>query len=163
MNPSMSIQRRDAKEIDLTNPHVAVIDQGGLLDSELTCFDDHVPNPRELCSLSLILDALGSLEHARHTWPWLAATEIMDLRGLGAVNRAFSIPRGQLDSGGTWLAVASPLDKYLINVFGRRTVIRAGQDVHSLMRDMGAEMVSELVNSAQHFALLDHHSETWGE
>ena len=159
-NPKMGIHRRDLRAVELDNPHIAKIGIGGVHDPEISCFDDHAIPARERCSLSLMLQALGILEHANQTWPWLAATEILDTRGLGAVNRAYNIPKGQLDGGGTWLAVASPLDKYVLDVWGRYSQIKAGHEIHTLMRDIGYELVSELSQSARHFEMLDRHTVT---
>lgn len=158
--PSASLIRHTVSSAELDNPAVAVIDTGRIHDPDISCFDHHQADKGDQpkCSLTLVLDALGELDHARRVWPWLLPTEVLDSGGVTAVSRMMAAPRYLLDLNGTWLAAASPLEKYLLQAFSTLTTLRRNHFMHELMSKCGQAMVCELRESHQRFALLDQRS-----
>lgn len=163
MLPGASVVRRKVTPAEIDNPTIAVVDTGGIHDPEKACFDHHqfrsqeeIEEPR--CALTLVLEALGLLTHARKVWPWLLPTEILDCYGVTAVARMMGIPRHEHDATGQWFAAASPLEKYALQVFSGVNQIRRGHFLHELMSRCGSAMVQELREAEQRFRLLDQHA-----
>jgi hypothetical protein len=160
MAPGASVVRRKVTQADIDNPTIVVVDTGGIHDPEKACFDHHQFGLQEepRCALTLVLDALELLPHARKVWPWLLPTEILDCYGVTAVARMMGIPRHEHDATGQWFAAASPLEKYMLQVFGDVVQIRRGHFLHELMVRCGQAMVQELREAEHRFRLLDQHA-----
>ncbi len=154
--PGASVVRHRVTASELENPCVAVVDTGRIHDPDLSCFDHHQgTHTQPTCALTLILDALGELDHARRVWPWLLPTEILDSGGIAAVMRMTGVPRHSLDAQGVWIAAASPIEKYMLQSFSSVVNIRKGGAMHEIMARSGQAMIRELHDSRARFALLD--------
>src|SRR3990172_8867726 len=76
LNRWLPVERRDATQVDLQDPAVIVLDQGGRHDPALSDFDHHQLGRDEpaACTLTLLLGHLGLLATAHELWPWLSWT-----------------------------------------------------------------------------------------
>jgi len=107
------IERRDPTPEDLADPKTVVLDIGHRHEPELNNFDHH-QFPRDYspqCALTLVLQHLGLLQHAREAWAWLELTELQDCRGPGAVATQLGLTADKLD------ALRSPIEGTMLWLF----------------------------------------------
>ncbi len=151
------IERRNPFREDLADPGVAVIDVGGRHDPERNNFDHH-QFPRDhqpVCSLSLVLQALGKYERARQFCAWLEPAEWLDCRGPKATAEFLGVPReaiGQLNS---------PIDVTLLRRFADQTRILPDEPLHAILKMVGEDLLFYIDGLEQKMKFLKGRSRLW--
>ncbi|MDQ3032035.1 MAG: MYG1 family protein [Myxococcota bacterium] len=151
------VVRRDPKEEDLADPHVAVVDIGGDHDPAKMNFDHH-HFPREhppTCALSLVLDHYGLYEDARRFCEWLEPAEWFDSRGPNKTAEMLGVPRraiGQLHS---------PIDVTLLRRFAASSELAPGEPLYEVMRFIGEDLLEYLRTVRERIAWVEQRGERW--
>lgn len=151
------VERRDPADTDLENPETAVIDVGGRNEASLNNFDhhqfsaDHAP----ICSLSLVLMALGKYERAKQFCAWLEPAEWLDSRGAKDTAEYLGVAReviGQL---------LSPIDVTLLRRFASKTRIEVDDPLHAVMRMVGEDLLAYIGGLEKKMEFLKDHARLW--
>lgn len=96
INPEATLERRVPTKLELDNPEIWVIDQGGVYDIEKGCFDHHHLT-EQVCSVDLVLIAATMQTVATDTYPWLTTMSLQDCKGLKALADELKVPIGTIN------------------------------------------------------------------
>jgi len=153
----VSIFRRDPTEEELADLEIAVVDIGHQHDPELNNYDHHqfARDSDPSCALSLVLQKFGIYEDTKEFCSWLETTEWFDCRG----------PHDTAD----WLGVDreamaklnSPLDVTMFQAFAKKNEHQPGEPVWEVMKMMGTDLVSYVVNLRSRMNQVAEHEEIW--
>ena len=153
----VSIFRRDPTEEELADLKIAVVDIGHQHDPELNNYDHHqfARDSDPSCALSLVLQKFGIYEDTKEFCSWLETTEWFDCRG----------PHDTAD----WLGVDreamaklnSPLDVTMFQAFAKKNEHQPGEPVWEVMKMMGTDLVSYVVNLRSRMNQVAEHEEIW--
>jgi len=153
----VSIFRRDPTEEELVDPEIAVVDIGHQYDPEFNNYDHHqfARDSDPSCALSLVLQKFGIYEDTKEFCSWLETTEWFDCRG----------PHDTAD----WLGVDreamaklnSPLDVTMFQAFAKKNEHQPGEPVWEVMKMMGTDLVSYVVNLRSRMNQVAEHEEIW--
>lgn len=148
--PQASVYRRDATPGDQADPTTAVVDVSLVADPDRMNFDHH-QYPRDyrpVCALTLVLDRLGLLAAARAALPWLDYTETLDSKGPVAAAGLLGMPVDRLH------LTQSPVEGYVLRLFGRQTAVHPNTPLHDLMKSIGRDVVDFVTRFAARQELL---------
>lgn len=152
--PRIPVERRNYRARDISDPTVILVDTGRIHDPTAMNFDHH-QDETSICALSLVLDHYGVYNLAKAAWPWLHFTESLDTAGLAHTAHAFGI-----GSSRQLLPLLSPVEKKILEAFGRQSIVAPGDLLHSLLVEIGKGMWEELEVFSSRCELLASHSHT---
>ena len=138
----VSIYRRDPLEQELDDPEIAVVDIGHRHEPALANFDHHqFPRDREpTCALSLVLQKLEIYQDAKEFCAWLETTEWFDCRGPNDTADWLGVEREAMAK------LNSPLDVTIFQAFARQSSHHPGEPIWEVMKMIGTDLVSYVVN-----------------
>ena len=146
--PSAIVHRRDPTLEEMTDVNTAVIDVGGGADG-VHCFDHHqLTKESTICSVTLVLGYLKLLELGRKVWKWLGATERLDTQGPFKSASHYGI-KPEL-----FLELMSPVEGWILRMFGDTTLIVPGDDFHRLLASFGKSLIKQLADMRVRLDLL---------
>lgn len=154
---SVPIVRREPTDADLADPAVCVVDVGFLHDPAKNNYDHH-QFPRDhppICSLSLVLKALGLYEEAREFCPWLEPAEWFDSRGPFTTAAWLGVDRDLLPKLG------SPVVATLLRRFASSARLEPKEPLWEIMRMIGTDIVDTVKTLRTRLAYLEQHAEFW--
>ena len=156
-NHPVSIFRRDPTEQELEDPEVAVVDIGHQHDPELNNFDHHqLPRDHEpTCALSLVLQKFEIYEDTKEFCSWLETTEWFDCRGPHDTAEWLGVDREAMAK------LNSPLDVTMFQAFAKQKEHHSGEPVWEVMKMMGTDLVSYVVNLRSRMNQVAEHEEIW--
>ena len=156
-NHPVSIFRRDPTEQELEDPEVAVVDIGHQHDPELNNFDHHqLPRDHEpTCALSLVLQKLEIYEDTKEFCSWLETTEWFDCRGPHDTAEWLGVDREAMAK------LNSPLDVTMFQAFAKKKEHHPGEPVWEVMKMMGTDLVSYVVNLRSRMNQVAECEEIW--
>ena len=140
-NKAARIERRDCTAVDLENPEVFVLDQGGRHEPDKLNFDHHQleRDAAPTCSITFILPYLGiDVEEARQIWPWLEFSELLDSKG----PKATAVALGS--NPDTFMSGISPIEESILRWFAEEEVILPSSRVWAIMKRIGVELLDYL-------------------
>ena len=153
----VSIFRRDPTEEELVDPEVAVVDIGHQHDPDLNNYDHHqfARDSDPSCALSLVLQKLGIYEDAKEFCSWLETTEWFDCRGPHETAEWLGVDREAMAK------LNSPLDVTMFQAFAKQNEHQPGEPVWEVMKMMGTDLVSYVVNLRSRINQVAEHEEIW--
>ena len=153
----VSIFRRDPTEEELVDPEVAVVDIGHQHDPDLNNYDHHqfARDSDPSCALSLVLQKLGIYEDTKEFCSWLETTEWFDCRGPHETAEWLGVDREAMAK------LNSPLDVMMFQAFAKQNEHQPGEPVWEVMKMMGTDLVSYVVNLRSRFNQVAEHEEIW--
>ena len=156
-NHPVSIFRRDPTEQELEDPEVAVVDIGHQHDPELNNFDHHqLPRDHEpTCALSLVLQKFEIYEDTKEFCSWLETTEWFDCRGPHDTAEWLGVDREAMAK------LNSPLDVTMFQAFAKQKEHHSGEPVWEVMKMMGTDLVSYVVNLRSRMNQVAEHEGIW--
>ncbi len=151
------IERRDPTEAELADARIAVLDIGHRHEPELLNFDHHqFPRDAEVsCALSLVLQHIGLLEHARQFCDWLEATEHFDCRGPKETAEWIGVTPEQMRK------LDSPVDPTILRLFAKQSTHLPGEPLWEVMRAMGSEWLGYIQGLTAQIQFLQENGELW--
>ena len=156
-NHPVSIFRRDPTEQELEDPEVAVVDIGHQHDPKLNNFDHHqLPRDHEpTCALSLVLQKFEIYEDTKEFCSWLETTEWFDCRGPHDTAEWLGVDREAMAK------LNSPLDVTMFQAFAKKKEHHPGEPVWEVMKMMGTDLVSYVVNLRSRMNQVAECEEIW--
>jgi hypothetical protein len=151
------IERRDPTPQELDDPHVAIVDIGGVHDPALSNFDHH-HFPREhapTCALSLVLDHLGLYEDALQFCDWLETAEWFDSRGPKKTADWLGVPRRAVSQ------LNSPIDITLLRRFSKTTELAPKDPLYTFMSMVGEDLLEHLRVARERLDFVTERVERW--
>ena len=151
------VERRDPRQEELADPHVAVVDVGGEHDPARMNFDHHhFPRDQEpTSSISLVLDHYGLYKDALLFCPWLQPAEWFDSRGPNRTAEWLGVPREVVAK------LNSPIDVTLLRRFATASSLSAGNPLYEVMRFIGEDLVAYLQNIRSQINFTAQHAVRW--
>ena len=151
------IFRRDPTAEELTDPEIAVVDIGHQHDPKLNNFDHHqfARDSDPSCALSLVLQKFGIYEDAKEFCSWLETTEWFDCRGPNDTAEWLGVDREAMAK------LNSPLDVTMFQAFAKQNEHQPGEPVWEVMKMMGTDLVSYVVNLRSRMNQVAEHEEIW--
>ena len=127
--------RREPSGEDLEDFNTFVVDTGMEYDPKRHNFDHH--QDRTLpCAFHLIMKYLGNHEDAKSVFGWYPLMSMMDVRGPHNTAEHLGVAASVL------LAASSPIDGFILSRFSLVAVLRKGDLLYDLMKEMGEAMLS---------------------
>ena len=156
-NYPVSIFRRDPTDQELKDPEVAVVDIGHQHDPKLNNFDHHqLPRDHEpTCALSLVLQKFEIYEDTKEFCSWLETTEWFDCRGPHDTAEWLGVDREAMAK------LNSPLDVTMFQAFAKKKEHHPGEPVWEVMKMMGTDLVSYVVNLRSRMNQVAECEEIW--
>ena len=156
-NHPVSIFRRDPTEQELEDSEVAVVDIGHQHDPKLNNFDHHqLPRDHEpTCALSLVLQKFEIYEDTKEFCSWLETTEWFDCRGPHDTAEWLGVDREAMAK------LNSPLDVTMFQAFAKKKEHHPGEPVWEVMKMMGTDLVSYVVNLRSRMNQVAECEEIW--
>jgi len=153
----VSIFRRDPTEEELADPEIAVVDIGHQHDPELNNYDHHqfARDSDPSCALSLVLKKFGIYEDTKEFCSWLETTEWFDCRGPHDTAEWLGVDREAMAK------LNSPLDVTMFQAFAKKNEHQLGEPVWEVMKMMGTDLVSYVVNLRSRTNQVAEHEEIW--
>ena len=153
----VSIFRRDPTEEELADPEIAVVDIGHQYDPELNNYDHHqfARDSDPSCALSLVLQKFGIYEDTKEFCSWLETTEWFDCRGPHDTAEWLGVDREAMAK------LNSPLDVTMFQAFAKKNEHQPGEPVWEVMKMMGTDLVSYVVNLRTRMNQVAEHEEIW--
>ena len=151
------IFRRDPTSEELTDPEIAVVDIGHQHDPKLNNFDHHqfARDSDPSCALSLVLQEFGIYEDAKEFCSWLETTEWFDCRGPNETAEWLGVDREAMAK------LNSPLDVTMFQAFAKQNEHHPSEPVWEVMKMMGTDLVSYVVNLRSRMNQVAEHEEIW--
>ncbi len=148
--PRAAVVRRDPTPDELADPTVAVVDVGLAHDPDRMTFDHHqFPRDHEpVCALTLVLDRLGLLGHARAALPWLGPTEVLDSKGPAPFARLLGMPADRLH------LAFGPVEGFVLRAFAGLSALAPDEPHHDLLLALGRDVVNYVTRFAARQELL---------
>ena len=153
----VSIFRRDPTEEELADPEIAVVDIGHQHDPELNNYDHHqfARDSDPSCALSLVLQKFGIYDDTKEFCSWLETTEWFDCRGPHDTAEWLGVDREAMAK------LNSPLDVTMFQAFAKKNEHQLGEPVWEVMKMMGTDLVSYVVNLRSRMNQVAEHEEIW--
>ena len=153
----VSILRRDPTDQELADPEIAVVDIGHQHNANLNNYDHHqfARDSDPSCALSLVLDQFGIYEDAKEFCSWLETTEWFDCRGPHETAEWLGVERE------TMAKLNSPIDVTIFQAFAKRNEHNSGEPVWEVMKMIGTDLVSFVVNLRKRMNQVAKHEEIW--
>ena len=153
----VSIFRRDPTEEELVDPEVAVVDIGHQHDPNLNNYDHHqfARDSDPSCALSLVLQKLGIYEDTKEFCSWLETTEWFDCRGPHETAEWLGVDREAMAK------LNSPLDVTMFQAFAKQNEHQPGEPVWEVMKMMGTDLVTYVVNLRSRINQVAEYEEIW--
>ena len=153
----VSIFRRDPTEEELADLEIAVVDIGHQHDPNLNNYDHHqfARDSDPSCALSLVLQKLGIYEDTKEFCSWLETTEWFDCRGPHETAEWLGVDREAMAK------LNSPLDVTMFQAFAKQNEHQPGEPVWEVMKMMGTDLVSYVVNLRSRINQVAEHEEIW--
>ena len=153
----VSIFRRDPTEEELADPEIAVVDIGHQYDPEFNNYDHHqfARDSDPSCALSLVLQKFGIYEDTKEFCSWLETTEWFDCRGPHDTAEWLGVDREAMAK------LNSPLDVTMFQAFAKKNEHQPGEPVWEVMKMMGTDLVSYVVNLRSRMNQVAEHEEIW--
>lgn len=153
----VSILRRDPTDQELADPEIAVVDIGHQHNANLNNYDHHqfARDSDPSCALSLVLDQFGIYEDAKEFCSWLETTEWFDCRGPHETAEWLGVERE------TMAKLNSPIDVTIFQAFAKRNEHHSGEPVWEVMKMIGTDLVSFVVNLRKRMNQVAKHEEIW--
>lgn len=151
------IARREPTPVDLTTSTTLVVDVGHLHDPALNNYDHH-QLPRDatpVCSVSLVLQALGLYEDAREFCDWLEPAEWFDCRGPNDTAKWLGVERDIITK------LHSPIDGTLLRRFAQSNRLSRGDPLWEIMRLVGEDLLNYLGSLRSRLDFISRHAERW--
>jgi len=149
--------RREPTEQELRDPTFCVIDIGGRHEPELMNFDHHqLPRDHEpICSISLVLQALGYYDDAKQFCEWLEPTEWFDCRGPVKTAQWLDVDRDVLNK------LNSPIDVTVLRRFAYTEYLGPGDTMWELMKMIGEDLLNYIRSLRERLDYLMRVCEIW--
>ncbi len=149
--------RREPTEQELRDPTFCVIDIGGRHEPELMNFDHHqLPRDHEpICSISLVLQALGYYNDAKQFCEWLEPTEWFDCRGPVKTAQWLDVDRDVLNK------LNSPIDVTVLRRFAYTEYLGPGDTMWELMKMIGEDLLNYIRSLRERLDYLMRVCEIW--
>ncbi len=153
----VSILRRDPTDQELADPEIAVVDIGHQHNANLNNYDHHqfARDSDPSCALSLVLDQFGIYEDAKEFCSWLETTEWFDCRGPHETAEWLGVERE------TMAKLNSPIDVTIFQAFAKRNEHHSGEPIWEVMKMIGTDLVSFVVNLRKRMNQVAKHEEIW--
>ncbi|MAK46166.1 MAG: hypothetical protein CMI24_02735 [Opitutae bacterium] len=153
----VSILRRDPTDQELADPEIAVVDIGHQHNANLNNYDHHqfARDSDPSCALSLVLDQFGIYEDAKEFCSWLETTEWFDCRGPHETAEWLGVERE------TMAKLNSPIDVTIFQAFAKRNEHNSGEPIWEVMKMIGTDLVSFVVNLRKRMNQVAKHEEIW--
>ena len=153
----VSIFRRDPTEEELADPEIAVVDIGNHYDPNLNNYDHHqfARDSDPICALSLALQKFGIYDDAKNFCSWLETMEWFDCRGPHETAEWLGVDREAMAK------LNSPLDVTMLQAFAKQNEHNPGEPVWEVMKMMGTDLVSYVVNLRFRMNQVAEHEEIW--
>ena len=108
-----------------------------------------------MCTLSRASDQLGIYEDAKEFCSWLETTEWFDCRGPHETAEWLGVERE------TMAKLNSPIDVTIFQAFAKRNEHHSGEPVWEVMKMIGTDLVSFVVNLRSRMNQVAEHEEIW--
>ena len=153
----VSILRRDPTDQELADPEIAVVDIGHQHNANLNNYDHHqfARDSDPSCALSLVLDQFGIYEDAKEFCSWLETTEWFDCRGPHETAEWLGVEREKMAK------LNSPIDVTIFQAFAKRNEHHSGEPIWEVMKMIGTDLVSFVVNLRKRMNQVAKHEEIW--
>ncbi|GIW61054.1 MAG: hypothetical protein KatS3mg087_2120 [Patescibacteria group bacterium] len=135
---AVPIIRRNPTQEELDNPEIWVVDVGGVYDPERNNYDHHQQGGPGKCSLRLVAEALGGNydEVFQKVYPWYLWVDYRDCKGPIQMAKTLGIEPHQA------LALASPVEKELLNCFSRYSYLEPWDSLPEIMKAIGEGLIN---------------------
>lgn len=158
VHKGLPIERRAAKESELDDPSIAVLDQGLRWEPGLWNFDHHQDDPRVQgrCATSLLLEHLLGCTPAElpaHA-PWISNFETWDALGPGTMGRPYG-----LDMTQTLAVQYDPTGPLLRDLFAAESRVETDSPLGRILQALGQRLMDDIPQRREEFALLDRRVE----
>ena len=144
----VTVYRREPNYKDIQDPWIMVVDVGGQHNPDTLLFDHHHLDNREICALHMFLDYLGILDKMREVFSWVDVTAWLDADGPYLTAQRLGISPKVL------FQLTSPIEVAILDEFGRRRRLLAGDSLYEIMHIIGQANLEYIEKYSERLAWL---------